>query len=200
MAGRRGPAAPACSRSDGSRRPSSRRSGRVIVASSRSAARRHRCRRPASRRASRRGVRPPCRRAAASSSGAVSSPVSGSARWATIGPLSRPASMSISVTPVSSSPARIAAGIGVAPRWRGNNDGCRFSAPCRGRSSIACGHDLAVVGEHDQLGLAATQAGRPTRAPQSLRAQRRQRSDRPPRARPADRRARPARPAGWAAR
>ena len=45
--------------------------------------------------------------------------------------------MRIRVTPVSASPARIAAGIGVAPRWRGRSDGWRFSAPWRGSSSAA---------------------------------------------------------------
>ena len=54
----------------------------------------------------------------------------GVAACATIGPVSRPASIRISVTPVSRSPARIAAGIGVAPRWRGSSDGWRLSAPC----------------------------------------------------------------------
>ena len=43
-----------------------------------------------------------------------------------------PASMRNSVTPVSVSPAAIAAGIGVAPRWRGSSDGCRLRKPCRG--------------------------------------------------------------------
>ena len=65
-----------------------------------------------------------------SSDGVVSSPSSATRIWATIGPVSSPASMRMSVTPVSVSPARIAAGIGVAPRWRGSNDGWRFNAPC----------------------------------------------------------------------
>jgi len=37
-------------------------------------------------------------------------------------------------TPVTSSPASNAAGIGDAPRWRGNNEGCTFKQSIRGRS------------------------------------------------------------------
>ena len=42
---------------------------------------------------------------------------------ARIGPVSMPASISMIVTPVSSSPARIAPAIGEAPRQRGRSDG-----------------------------------------------------------------------------
>ena len=62
--------------------------------------------------------------------------------------------MRISVTPVSASPARIAAGIGVAPRCRGSSDGWRFRAPCCSSSSSAR-DDLPVVGEDQQLGFGA---------------------------------------------
>ena len=37
------------------------------------------------------------------------------------------------------SPARMAAGTGAAPRWRGSRDGCRFSAPWRGISRTSTG-------------------------------------------------------------
>ena len=73
-----------------------------------------------------------------SSRGAVSVPSRATRSWATIGPVSSPASIRMSVTPVSVSPARIVAGIGVAPRWRGRSDGWRFRAPCS-RSSSAGG-------------------------------------------------------------
>ena len=83
------------------------------------------------------GARPRRSRRRASRAGAVSSPSSGQRSTATIGPVSRPASIRIRVTPVSASPARIAAGIGVAPRWRGRSDGWRLSAPYRRSSSSA---------------------------------------------------------------
>ena len=108
--------------------------------------------RAATARASARAAPRRRRRAASSSSGAVSVPSRAiRVAWATIGPVSSPSSIRISVTPVSGSPARIAAGIGVAPRWRGSSDGCRLSAPC-GRSEQRRRHDLAVVGEDDEPG------------------------------------------------
>src|SRR3712207_7758041 len=39
--------------------------------------------------------------------------------------------------PVSASPARIAAEIGAAPRWRGNNEAWTFRQPSGGRSSTS---------------------------------------------------------------
>ena len=90
-----------------------------------------------------------------SSSGAVSVPVSSIVDWATIGPESRPASICISVTPVASSPARMAAGMGDAPRQRGSSDGCRLSAPWRRDCQQLRRHDLAVVGQHKQVGRVA---------------------------------------------
>ena len=56
--------------------------------------------------------------------------------------------MRMSVTPVSASPARMAAGMGVAPRWRGSSEGWRLSAPMRRQVEQRLGHDAAVVGEH----------------------------------------------------
>ncbi len=81
----------------------------------------------------------------------------GTATWATSGPVSMPASMRIRVTPVSRSPARMAAGMGVAPRCLGSSDGCRFRAPC---VDVQQGgrHDPPVVGQHDQLGRRASTA------------------------------------------
>ena len=105
--------------------------------------------------------------------------------------------MSISDTPVSASPARIAAGIGVAPRWRGRSDGCRFSAPWRGRSSSAG----ARSGRSRPAPAGRAQARPPRRS--TLGARRRSgRSMRSPCARPnrppADRSAGRVSPAGWA--
>ena len=116
----------------GSSRPSSRRSGRVSVAPSARLRRRRGARRRSqgSERAARAARRPRSR-------GAPRGPARSRPRRATdvlLGddrPVSRPASIRISVTPVSSSPARIVAGIGVAPRWRGRSDGWRLSAPWR---------------------------------------------------------------------
>ena len=53
----------------------------------------------------------------------MSSPVIGSASWAQIGPLSRPAVSRMIVAPVAASPAMIARSMGAAPRQRGSSDG-----------------------------------------------------------------------------
>ena len=106
----------------------------------------------------------------ASSCGAISVPSRGPRSTATIGPVSSPLSMRISVTPVSRSPARIAAGIGVAPRCRGNSDGWRFRAPCF-RSSSSRRDDLPVVGEDQQLGLELLDAREGFRGAQARRRQ-----------------------------
>ena len=66
------------------------------------------------------------------------------------------------------SPARIALGIGVAPRWRGRSDGWRFSAPCAQVEQLA-GHDLAVVGEHDEVRIEPEDVGDRGRVAQPLR-------------------------------
>ena len=114
----------------GSRRPSSRRSGRVSVAPSSGCGGRRSCRAATDRDAAasrsaaatsqrRLELRRRSRRRRARTASAPRS-----------GPVSSPASMRIRVTPVSVSPARIAAGMGVAPRCRGSSDGWRLSAPC----------------------------------------------------------------------
>ena len=77
--------------------------------------------------------------ARASSSDDVSSPARPHRSTATMGPVSSPASISISVTPVSVSPSRIVDGIGVAPRWRGRSDGWTFRIPWAGISSSSGG-------------------------------------------------------------
>ena len=88
-------------------------------------------------------------------------PWSGTRSCATIGPVSRPSSIRISVTPVSVSPARIAAGIGDAPRCRGSSDGCTLSAPCGGSAS----QTPARAGRSRPGRAAAGSARGPARAP-----------------------------------
>ena len=56
-----------------------------------------------------------------------------------IGPVSRPASMRITVAAVSVSPAMMARWIGAAPRQRGSAEACRLRQPCRGASSTGLG-------------------------------------------------------------
>ena len=110
---RRGSAAPAPRRPRGSSRPSSRRSGRVKVAPAAGCGR-GRGRPPATARAIAPGGRPPrCQRR--SSSGAAPRRSSGTARPRRSAGI-EPGSIRMSVTPVSASPARIAAGTGEAPR------------------------------------------------------------------------------------
>ncbi len=123
----------------GSSRPSSRRSGRVSVASLLGLRPRRDLARPATARGASHEQRRRALARRASSSGAspsVQRPPSPARRS---DPCRGPASIRISDTPVSASPARIVAGIGDAPRWRGSSDGWRLSAPCAGRSRIARG-------------------------------------------------------------
>ncbi len=56
---------------------------------------------------------------------------SASRRCATSGPVSRPASIRIRLTPVTASPATIARATGVAPRHRGSSDGMQVERPVR---------------------------------------------------------------------
>ncbi|MNE39746.1 hypothetical protein D3C80_1337130 [compost metagenome] len=56
-----------------------------------------------------------------------------------IGPVSRPASMRITVTPLSLSPASTARWIGAAPRQRGSSEAWLLMQPRRGISSTAWG-------------------------------------------------------------
>ena len=64
---------------------------------------------------------------------------SGTRTTSSIGPVSSPASICISVIPVSSSPARRARWIGAAPRQRGRSEACTLMHPCRGQARIAAG-------------------------------------------------------------
>ena len=56
------------------------------------------------------------------------------------GPVSRPASIFITMTPVSASPAMTARWIGAAPRQRGSSEAWPLRQPCLGASSAACGN------------------------------------------------------------
>ena len=55
------------------------------------------------------------------------------------GPVSRPASMRITMTPVSASPAMIARWMGAAPRQRGSSEAWPFQQPSGTASRMACG-------------------------------------------------------------
>ena len=124
----------------GSSRPSSRRNGRVSVAPSSDCGRGGKLAAEPRLQASIEQTRPPSSSSAASSARRrLACRRAATRSCATIGPVSSPASMRMSVTPVSASPARIAAGIGVAPRWRGSSEGWRFSAPCSSSEQLRPG-------------------------------------------------------------
>ena len=63
----------------------------------------------------------------------------GTCARARMGPLSIPSSRSIILTPVNSSPARMAATTGDAPRNLGNSEGWTLTQPSRGNSRTALG-------------------------------------------------------------
>ena len=65
--------------------------------------------------------------------------------------------MRMRVTPVVASPARMAAGTGAAPRWRGSSEGCRFSAPWAWQVEHCRRDETAVVGQHDEAGVEGAQ-------------------------------------------
>ena len=73
------------------------------------------------------------------------------------GPVSRPSSILITMTPVSASPAMMARWIGAAPRQRGSSEACRLKQPSgklvedRFRQDQAVSHDnggIGAVGAH----------------------------------------------------
>ena len=104
----------------------------------------------------------------ASSSGPI-----GNASCAAIGPASSAATVSWIVTPVSSSPARIARSTGAAPRQRGSSDGCTLSHSAR--SSSDCG----ISRPYAQTTIASTGSLRQLR-PLGLEARRSRAARRPP--------------------
>ena len=55
------------------------------------------------------------------------------------GPVSMPASSRKVLAPVMSSPARMAACTGLAPRQAGSSEKCRFTQPCGGIARIGGG-------------------------------------------------------------
>lgn len=63
----------------------------------------------------------------------------GTRSMAIMSPVSRPASICMSVMPDSASPASIARWMGAAPRQRGSSDAWMLMQPKRGRSSTSCG-------------------------------------------------------------
>ena len=94
--------------------------------------------------ASRRSRTETRRRAPASARRASSEPVSSSGRMGSstvsrIGPVSRPGSICMMVTPETGTPARIAAATGAAPRKDGSREKWTLTQPSRGSSSTAGG-------------------------------------------------------------
>ena len=82
----------------------------------------------------------------------VSSAAIGVRRSSRIGPVSRPASICMRSTPVSSSPARIARWIGAAPRQRGSSEACTFQQPRRGIASTLARQDQTVGDDDHEIG------------------------------------------------
>ena len=82
---------------------------------------------------------------------AVSAAEIGVRSASSIGPVSRPSSMRMVVTPVSASPARIARWIGAAPRQRGSSEPWMLMQPSTGASRNALVQDMAVG--HDHRGI-----------------------------------------------
>ena len=70
---------------------------------------------------------------------AVSWSVMGIARFISIPPVSRPASICMIVMPLCVSPASIARWMGAAPRQRGNNEAWMLMQPRGGNARMACG-------------------------------------------------------------
>ena len=85
----------------------------------------------------------------------VASAASGRRRWASTGPVSMPASVSIILTPVSSSPARMAAATGAGPRWRGKSEGCTFRQPKRGMARTVGRSRLPIRSDDVKIGRAS---------------------------------------------
>ena len=73
------------------------------------------------------------------SSPAVSFSKMGSVKVSSMAPVSMPASIFISVTPVSRSPRTTDHVIGAAPRYFGKSDPCTFTQPRRGASRTSWG-------------------------------------------------------------
>ena len=80
-----------------------------------------------------------------------------------------PASMRITLTPVSVSPARIAAGMGVGPRQRGSSEGCRFRQPNGRQIEHRRAQDLAIGDHRDARPAPRAQAGQYVGVAQSRR-------------------------------
>ena len=83
--------------------------------------------------------RAPSGASASCSSGVVIRGPIGTVPRSSIGPVSSPSSICMMVTPLSASPARIAAWIGAAPRQRGSSEAWMFRQPRLGASSIGRG-------------------------------------------------------------
>ena len=68
------------------------------------------------------------------------------------GPVSRPSSMRITMTPVSLSPAMMARWIGAAPRHRGSRDACRLRQPFRRNIENGFRQDQAIGRDNHHIG------------------------------------------------
>ena len=78
------------------------------------------------------------------------------------GPVSRPSSICMTMTPVSASPAMIARWIGAAPRQRGSSEACTLKQPSGTRLEDRLRQDQAIGDDH--RGIGADARGRPPAA------------------------------------
>ena len=81
-----------------------------------------------------------------------------SSRLSSIGPVSSPSSIRMMVTPLTSSPARIARWIGAAPRQRGRSEAWTLTQPALGASRIALRKDQPVGGDDGEIGVERAEA------------------------------------------
>ena len=136
--------------------------------------------RPFPARASARSIRSaPSRASVSCISPAVTSGPMGTRSAIATGPVSRPSSIFITITPVSRSPAMMARWIGAAPRQRGNSEACRVetaerkSIQDRFRQDQPVGHDHGRIGAvcaHRRCGVGTLQSfRRQNRQPKPLR-------------------------------
>ena len=74
-----------------------------------------------------------------------------SSRFSSIGPVSRPSSICMMVTPLTSSPARIARWIGAAPRQRGSSEAWMFTHPALRRIQDRLRQDQPISRDHREI-------------------------------------------------
>ena len=84
------------------------------------------------------------------------------------GPVSRPSSMRMTMTPVSASPAMMARATGAAPRQRGSSEACRLRQPSGGASRIGSAAGSARRRRRRRHRRRARRSVRPRRPPSGV--------------------------------